>query len=195
MNQRHRNAQFAGRESVFLHTITFFTHLFSKKQNNIIKKEVEEDAYVLDVNIEHLYITVMVPRYGIEGKVQLIQYDNNNNNKPINNPKWIIDEQNHKISWYTNKQKEKDGELSYVQVLNKVKVCISISNNNDDDNIRNNRNCELVLSLVNPSLVIDCNTNDDSVNDVANTTATTNTTTTTTNINTNKKNNKRKREK
>jgi len=64
MNRRHRSAQLAGRASVQLHTLIFFADDGAK----------EEDAYVLDVETAESSdpsFTVMVPRYGIEGRVKL----------------------------------------------------------------------------------------------------------------------------
>jgi len=64
MNRRHRAAQLAGRASVQLHTLIFFSGEGAK----------EEDAYVLDVETAETSepsFTVMVPRYGIEGRVNL----------------------------------------------------------------------------------------------------------------------------
>ena len=62
MNRRHRAAQLAGRASVNLHTLIFFSG----------DGEKEESAYVLDVDVIEGSVpalTVMVPRYGIEGKI------------------------------------------------------------------------------------------------------------------------------
>eukprot|EP00522_Entomoneis_paludosa_P014331 CAMPEP_0172461050 /NCGR_PEP_ID=MMETSP1065-20121228/39244_1 /TAXON_ID=265537 /ORGANISM="Amphiprora paludosa, Strain CCMP125" /LENGTH=1142 /DNA_ID=CAMNT_0013216249 /DNA_START=23 /DNA_END=3451 /DNA_ORIENTATION=- len=64
MNRRHRSAQMAGRASVQLHTLIFFAGDGAK----------EEDAYVLDVETAEASVpslSVMVPRYGIEGRVRL----------------------------------------------------------------------------------------------------------------------------
>jgi exosome complex exonuclease DIS3/RRP44 len=64
MNRRHRAAQLAGRASVQLHTLIFFSD--AGKQ--------EEDAYVMDVDTTEGKVpsfAVMVPRYGIEVKVKL----------------------------------------------------------------------------------------------------------------------------
>jgi|UPI000581A03B exosome complex exonuclease DIS3/RRP44 len=64
MNRRHRAAQLAGRASVQLHTLIFFAGDGAK----------EEQAYILDVEtaegVEPSF-TVIVPRYGIEGRVKL----------------------------------------------------------------------------------------------------------------------------
>ena len=61
MNRRHRAAQLAGRASVNLHTVIFFAG-----------EPREEDGYILDVasegeDGEDVSLTIMVPRYGIEG--------------------------------------------------------------------------------------------------------------------------------
>jgi len=65
MNRRHRAAQLAGRASVQLHTLIVFSGEDGVK---------EEDAYVLDVETgegTEPSFTVIVPRYGIEGRVRL----------------------------------------------------------------------------------------------------------------------------
>ena len=64
MNRRHRAAQLAGRASVQLHTLIFFAGEKGGK---------EEDAYVLDISTEdqNPSFLVMVPRYGLEGKIRL----------------------------------------------------------------------------------------------------------------------------
>lgn len=67
MNRRHRSAQLAGRASVQLHTLIVFSGDNGEK---------EEDAYVLDVDTSESSepsFTVIVPRYGIEGRVRLSQ--------------------------------------------------------------------------------------------------------------------------
>eukprot|EP00977_Amphora_coffeiformis_P014574 scaffold4097_cov166-Amphora_coffeaeformis.AAC.31 len=65
MNRRHRSAQLAGRSSVQLHTLLFFSGGPPK----------EEDGYVLDIETspteERPLCAVFVPRYGIEGKVTI----------------------------------------------------------------------------------------------------------------------------
>jgi exoribonuclease R len=58
MNRRHRAAQYAQRASVSLHTLLYFKSRPSK-----------ETAYVLSVSQEK--IVVIVPRFGIEGTIQL----------------------------------------------------------------------------------------------------------------------------
>lgn len=58
MNRRHRSAQLAGRASVGLHTEMYFA-------NN----PTEEDAFVLSV--EKTKLSVIVPRFGIEGTINL----------------------------------------------------------------------------------------------------------------------------
>ena len=73
MNRRHRAAQLAGRASVQLHTLIFFAGEEDGEERGGAK---EEDAYVLDIDLSansEPSLTVMVPRYGIEGKVRLIK--------------------------------------------------------------------------------------------------------------------------
>lgn len=92
MNRRHRAAQFAGRASVGLHTAMYFK-----------AKPSEEDAYVLAVTKDRL--NVLVPRYGIEGQVQLTDV--------------------HTLEFDANKQKLTSTVTGItVQVLDKVRVFI-----------------------------------------------------------------------
>jgi exosome complex exonuclease DIS3/RRP44 len=58
MNYRHKNAQYAGRASVDLHTSLFFKN-----------KQVNEEAYVLAVKKNALQ--VLIPLYGLEGTLYL----------------------------------------------------------------------------------------------------------------------------
>merc|ERR1712182_187367 len=58
INYRHRNAQFAGRASVELHTLIFFRD-----------KSVTAGARIMSVKSNGL--VVLVPKYGIEGPVLL----------------------------------------------------------------------------------------------------------------------------
>ena len=71
MNRRHRSAQMAGRASVQLHTLIFFSGEAGG---------VTVDAYVLDVDTTYTEgvkpaLRVIVPRYGIEGRVELNDVD------------------------------------------------------------------------------------------------------------------------
>ena len=121
MNRRHRSAQMAGRASVQLHTLIFFSG-----------GSKDEDAYVLDVetaeNIEPSF-TVIVPRYGIEGRVHL----------PIDmeDPKLIREPNQHRITY------DKDGINAAIQVFDKVKVSISAKEVQDHQR-------ELVIELIDP---------------------------------------------
>jgi exosome complex exonuclease DIS3/RRP44 len=117
MNRRHRSAQLAGRASVQLHTLIFFAGEGAR----------EEDAYVLDVSSTATdpFLTVMVPRYGIEGKVRL----------PIDDPDLGVFPDLHKIMY-------QHGTLS-VQVFDRVRVRIWVREFED-------KHRELVLDLVSP---------------------------------------------
>eukprot|EP00978_Attheya_sp_CCMP212_P012968 scaffold32351_cov60-Attheya_sp.AAC.6 len=129
MNRRHRAAQLAGRASVQLHTLLFFSSDDAK----------EEDAYVLDVDtttpsassvgqIDPSF-TVMVPRYGIEGRVRLTGLDE----------KTLRREPDHHRICYM------DGEtqLASIQVFDKVRVKIFVREEQENQK-------ELVLELVEP---------------------------------------------
>lgn len=120
MNRRNRSAQLAGRSSVTLHTLLVFTGENSKK---------EEDAYVLDVETSEsseLSFTVIVPRYGIEGRVRLPHIARND--KHIHR-----DADNHSIRY----------QGTTIQVFDKVRVRIQVI-----EAVSGQK--ELVLTLVHP---------------------------------------------
>jgi exosome complex exonuclease DIS3/RRP44 len=122
MNRRHRAAQLAGRASVQLHTLIFFAGDGAK----------EEYAYVLDVETAESSdpsLLVMVPRYGIEGRVKLCI--------DCNDPNLVRYPNEHKISY-----KMKDASVS-VQVFDKVLVRIWVKEIQDHQR-------ELVLDLLEP---------------------------------------------
>lgn len=119
MNRRHRSAQLAGRGSVQMHTLIFFAST----------KATEEDAYILDVETAEQSdpsFTVIVPRYGIEGRVMLpIEVDD---------PKLVRMPNEHKIVY--------DNKIS-IQVFDKIRVSIHVKT--DFDHQR-----ELVIKLIDP---------------------------------------------
>ena len=121
MNRRHRAAQLAGRASVQLHTLIVFSGENGAK---------EEDAYVLDVetsdNAEPSF-TVIVPRYGIEGRVHL-------NHIKVDDEDLIRDETKHSIS-YKNDE---------IQVFQKVRVKIWVKEIQDVQK-------ELMIDLISPA--------------------------------------------
>ena len=122
MNRRHRSAQLAGRASVQLHTLIFFDSAKAK----------EEDAYVLDVETAEKSdpsFTVIVPRYGIEGRVSLALNPDD--------PKLVRIPNEHKIV-YDNK--------ASIQVFDKVRVSISVQTDLDHQR-------ELLIKLVDPKMV------------------------------------------
>lgn len=123
MNRRHRSAQLAGRASVQLHTLIFFSGDGAK----------EEDAYVLDVDTAEASdpsFTVIVPRYGIEGRVSL-------SNISADDPNLERDAEMHRITY-----KVRDERVS-VQVFDKVRVCIWVREVQEHQK-------ELVLDLLEP---------------------------------------------
>ena len=121
MNRRHRAAQLAGRASVQLHTLIVFSGENGAK---------EEDAYVLDVetndNAEPSF-TVIVPRYGIEGRVHL-------NHIKANDDNLLRDGAKHSIS-YKNEE---------IRVFEKVRVKIWVKEVQDVQK-------ELMIDLISPS--------------------------------------------
>ncbi len=120
MNRRHRAAQLAGRSSVQLHTLIVFSGENGEK---------EEDAYVLDVDTNDTSepsFTVIVPRYGIEGRVHL-------NHIKANDANLIRNPSKHFISYNDVK----------IQVFEKVRVKIWVKEELDTQK-------ELQLDLVTP---------------------------------------------
>ncbi len=119
MNRRHRAAQLAGRASVQLHTLIFFSSDGGR----------EEDAYVLDVeNAEKSEpsLIVMVPRYGIEGRVKL--------SISADDPKLVRLPKDHKIQF----------ENVSIQVFDRIRVKIWVHEVQEYQR-------ELVIELVSPS--------------------------------------------
>jgi exosome complex exonuclease DIS3/RRP44 len=122
MNRRHRAAQLAGRASVQLHTLIFFAGDGAK----------EEDAYVLDVETadgSEPSFTVMVPRYGIEGRVKL--------SISADDPNLVRSPEEHRLTY------KQGAATTNLQVLDKVKVRIWVREVQDHQR-------ELVLDLVEP---------------------------------------------
>ena len=127
MNRRHRAAQLAGRASVQLHTLIFFASDSSK----------EEDAYVLDVETADKsdpILSVIVPRYGIEGRIKL----------PIDSedPNLVRVSKEHKI---VIKQSISGARDISIQVFDKVRVKIYVRQLQEYQR-------ELVMELLTPSL-------------------------------------------
>jgi exosome complex exonuclease DIS3/RRP44 len=120
MNRRHRAAQLAGRASVQLHTLIFFAGDEAR----------EEDAFVLDIETAEKSVpsmSVMVPRYGIEGRVKIpVSHDD---------PGLVRFPKEHKIT---------HGEDISIQVFDKVRVKLWVREVQDYQR-------ELVIELVKPS--------------------------------------------
>ena len=120
MNRRHRSAQLAGRASVQLHTLIVFSGENGNK---------EEDAYVLDVDTNassEPSFTVIVPRYGIEGRVRIP-------NLTASDKNIVRDAEKHLISYKGN----------IIQVFDKVRVKIYV-------NVVQEIQKELMIDLVSP---------------------------------------------
>ena len=136
MNRRHRAAQLAGRASVQLHTLIFFAGGDDGGEGGGTK---EEDAYILDLetssNAEPSF-TVMVPRYGIEGRVRLT--------KIVNDECLFRDPERHRLGY----KDAKTGEIiASVTVFDKVRVKIWVRSSRDRR--------ELVLDLLEPKILAD----------------------------------------
>jgi exosome complex exonuclease DIS3/RRP44 len=133
MNRRHRAAQLAGRASVQLHTLIYFASDSSK----------DEDAYVLDVETADKsdpIVSVIVPRYGIEGRIKLpIESDD---------PNLVRVPKEHKILYKKKSSSssgaDDDDDVS-IQVFDKVRVKIYVRQLQEYQR-------ELVMELVSPSL-------------------------------------------
>ena len=132
MNRRHRAAQLAGRASVQLHTLIFFAGGEDGGEGGGVK---EEDAYVLDVetseNAEPSF-RVMVPRYGIEGKVRLSNIDKEC---------LIRDPEKHRLMY---KDPNTGKVVASVAVFDKVRVRIWVKSRRDQK--------ELVVDLLEPKI-------------------------------------------
>ena len=123
MNRRHRSAQLAGRASVQLHTLIFFSGDAKR----------EEDAFVLDVETAEKSepaFRVIVPKYGIEGRV-LVPVDADDPNL-----KRLPDQ--HKLLYTYG-----DSTAS-IQVFDKVRVSIWVKTSEDYQR-------ELMIDLVEPN--------------------------------------------
>jgi exosome complex exonuclease DIS3/RRP44 len=136
MNRRHRAAQLAGRASVQLHTLIFFAGGEDGGDGGGAK---EEDAYILDLetssNAEPSF-TVMVPRYGIEGRVRLTKLGKHEC--------LVRDPERHRLGI----KDDKTGEmLASVTVFDKVRVKIWVRSSRDRR--------ELVLDLLEPKILVD----------------------------------------
>jgi exosome complex exonuclease DIS3/RRP44 len=120
MNRRHRAAQLAGRASVQLHTLIFFAGDDAR----------EEDAYVLDIETAEKVepsISVMVPRYGIEGRVKIpVSHDD---------PALVRLPNEHKITY---------GDNISIQVFDRIRVKLWVREMQDYQR-------ELVIELASPS--------------------------------------------
>ena len=124
MNRRHRSAQLAGRASVQLHTLIFFAGDNAK----------EEDAYILDVETAEQSkpsFSVIVPRYGIEGRVSLpIEVDD---------PNLVRLPKEHKLTY------KKGGNELALQVFDKVRVKITVNDVQDHQR-------ELIIEMADSNL-------------------------------------------
>ncbi|KAK1732255.1 exosome complex exonuclease RRP44 [Skeletonema marinoi] len=137
MNRRHRAAQLAGRASVQLHTLIFFAG-GEEGEGGGAK---EEDAYVLDVetspNSEPSF-TVMVPRYGIEGRVRLSHIAAKDDENLIRDP------EKHRLAY----KDAKSGKMkASVAVFDKVRVKIWVRSSRDRK--------ELIVDLLEPRALAD----------------------------------------
>ena len=146
MNRRHRAAQLAGRASVQLHTLIFFAGGEDGGEEGGGAKE--EDAYVLDIetsdNSEPSF-SVMVPRYGIEGRVRLSSH--------LDKDGCLVrDPEKHKLIY---KEPGTGKVLASVGVFDKVRVKIWVRSSRDRK--------ELVVDLLEPKVLADpANAKDDS---------------------------------
>lgn len=108
LNERHHNAQMAGRASVELHTLIFFH-----------KRTVVADARVVKVRANGLI--VFVPKYGIEGPVFLISKDEKGKkaaNAAAEEDNFVVNEEAQSVT-------SKDGKQKFV-VFDKLAVVIEV---------------------------------------------------------------------
>jgi exosome complex exonuclease DIS3/RRP44 len=134
MNRRHRAAQLAGRASVQLHTLIFFSG-DDQGEGGGVK---EEDAYVLDVetgdNTEPSF-SVMVPRYGIEGRVRLSHF-------ATDDPCLVRDQERFSLHY---KDTKSGNVRASVAVFDKVRVRIWVKKSRDHR--------ELIVDLLEPKFL------------------------------------------
>lgn len=134
MNRRHRAAQLAGRASVQLHTLIFFSGDDAAEGGGV----KEEDAYVLDVetgdNTEPSFL-VMVPRYGIEGRVRLSHI-------ATNDPCLVRDPDMFRFRY---KDAKSGKDLASVAVFDKVRVRIWVKKSRDHR--------DLIVDLIEPKVL------------------------------------------
>jgi exosome complex exonuclease DIS3/RRP44 len=134
MNRRHRAAQLAGRASVQLHTLIFFSG-DDQGEGGGVK---EEDAYVLDVetsdNTEPSF-SVMVPRYGIEGRVRLSHI-------ATDDPCLVRDQESFSLHY---KDTKSGNVQASVAVFDKVRVRIWVKKSRDHR--------VLILDLLEPKVL------------------------------------------
>lgn len=128
MNRRHRAAQYASRASSALYTTIFFSN-----------QRVVEEAYILHIGDHSL--SVLVPKYGLEDKIAYESITSllNSTNFECNNEEFRV------VFYRDNelkKRKIEDKEEKYeqikcleLQVLQKVKVEISVEEKNGDKKI------------------------------------------------------------
>lgn len=131
MNRRHRAAQLAGRASVELHTLLVFSENIDGR---------EDDAYVLDVDCNphnQPSLSVIIPRYGVEGRVYL-------SNVPYNDPLLVRESELHRIGYRCSISE--NNLISSIQVFDKVLVRVRV------EEIRENQK-ELVIDLLRPSFL------------------------------------------
>lgn len=136
MNRRQRGAREAGRSSVQLHTLIFFAGDGGDGDGTSSSGggPKEEYAYVLDLDTPpdtNPVMTVIVPRYGIEGVVKL----------PISGDDERLSRfpAEHRITY-----KDDGGQNISVRVFDRVKVRVWVK-------VSQNHQRELVLDLLEPS--------------------------------------------
>ncbi|RDX93550.1 Exosome complex exonuclease RRP44-like A, partial [Mucuna pruriens] len=98
LNYRHKNAQYAGRASVELHTLIYFR-----------KRPTDTEARIVKIRSNGFF--VFVPKYGIEGPVYLTKAEKGSG-------EWYVDEQQQKI-------KKMNGSLSY-SILQTVQIHMEV---------------------------------------------------------------------
>ena len=133
MNRRHRAAQLAGRASVQLHTLIFFS---GDEREGAGVEEV--DAYVLDVETSEdsePSFSVIVPRYGIEGRVRLSHF-------VADDPCLVRDPDMFRLHYRDAKTRK---ILASVAVFDKIRVRIWVKKSRD--------NRELIIDLIEPRVL------------------------------------------
>ena len=113
MNRRHRAAQLAGRASISLHTKQFF-----------LNNSTVCDAHVVDIDKVKKTLTVLILKYGIEGKISLENEFINNEKEAMNT---FLEWHNEGVAAGDDEEEEGDKAGGWQKGEGNVEVCTSFT--------------------------------------------------------------------